>query len=388
MRLYRRAWFNLMNKQAPEFYIGLIVWLLEIPVSYSMWFAGSEMDIKPAVSSFNMTLVAFLYVLFIAGYLTSYGIFQRRLTHNMKVLGLVLSSVATLCLSMFFFFGMVALLSTMIIIQLAGFVEQKWALLVAVLGPVFFVFIDLWLGKESEYTVIIIYGVFNLLALLTSYRFIAENKAKKESEQLVRELRATQILLSATTKRDERLRIARDLHDLLGHQLTALSLQLEVASHVDEQAVQKHVQQAKAICGLLLSDVRETVSEIRQEKDLELREVLTALIQGLPGIEVDLLIEDESQAGVRQVEVIFRCVQEALTNITKHANASHCKIKLSNIGQYIELSVADDGGDNNEIKPGNGLTGMAERVAQIDGQLDYQNTSAGFVLNVKLPIYS
>jgi signal transduction histidine kinase len=388
MRLYRRTWFNLVNKRAPEFYIGLFIWLLEIAISYSMWFAGDDLDIRQVVSSFNIALVAFLYGLYIVGYLTSYGIFQRRLTRKMKVLGLVLSSVATLGLSMFFFFGMVALLSTMIIIQLAGFIEKNRALLVAVLVPVLCVLIDIWLGKAFEYTIIIIYGTFNLLALFTSYRFIAENKAKQESEQLVRELRATQILLSATTKRDERLRIARDLHDLLGHQLTALSLQLEVASHVETAAIQKHVLQAKAICGLLLSDVRETVSEIRQKKDLELREALTALIQGLPEIEIDLIIEDEPQAGARQVEVIFRCVQEALTNIAKHANASHCKIKLSNIGQYIELSVEDDGCDNSEIKPGNGLTGMAERVAEIDGRLDYQNTTDGFVLCVKLPNYS
>jgi signal transduction histidine kinase len=87
----------------------------------------------------------------------------------------------------------------------------------------------------------------------------------------------------------------------------------------------------------------------------------------------------------RQGEVIFRCVQEALTNTTKHANASHCKIRLSDDGRHLVLSVEDDGNDDTEIKPGNGLAGMAERVAKIDGQLNYQNTPEGFVLTVKLP---
>ena len=379
-----------MKKQNTEFYIGLFVWLLELPISYSMWFAGVEFDSYPSISLFNILLSVALYLLFLIGYLTSYGIFQPQLKRKTIILGLILSSVATLGLSMFFFFGMVALLATMTIIQLTPFIEQKRALLFAVLVPTLCVSIDVWLGKPFEFTTIVIYSTFNVLVLLTSYRLVDESKAKNKSEKLVRELKATQILLSAATKRDERLRIARDLHDVVGHQLTALSLQLEVASHVKEVEKQKHVQQAKAISSLLLSDVRETVSEIRQKKDLELREALMALTQNIPGLTVDLHMElDESLADARQVEVIFRCVQEALTNTAKHSRASFCSIKLSNDDQHLILSIKDNGGgsDNEtpDIKPGNGLTGMIERVEKIDGQLDYQNTSEGFEISVKLP---
>jgi signal transduction histidine kinase len=375
-----------MKKQGTEFYIGLFIWLLEIPISYSMWYAGSEIDIKPLVSSSNVTFSALLYLIFLAGFLTSHGVFQHQLTRGVKLFGIALSSLTAIGLSMFFFFGMVGLLVMTVIIQVIVFVEQKWALLIGILVPVLCTLLDVWLGKTFEYTEMIVYSTFNVLALLISYRLIAERKAKIESEQLVRELKATQVLLSATTKRDERIRIARDLHDVLGHQLTALSLQLEVASHVKEDEKQRHIQQAKAISGLLLSDVRETVSEIRLKKDLELRESLTALTEGLPGLKVDLIMDlDDSLVDARQGEVIFRCVQEALTNTTKHANASHCKIRLSDDGRHLVLSVEDDGNDDTEIKPGNGLAGMAERVAKIDGQLNYQNTPEGFVLTVKLP---
>ena len=381
---------DFMKKQSIEFYIGIFIWLLEIPISYSMWFAGVEIESYVPITLFNIVLAAALYLLFLVGYLTSYGIFQHQLKRKTIILGIILSSVATLGLSMFFFFGMVALLATMTIIQLTPFVKQKHALLIAVLVPTLCVLIDVWHGKPLEFTAIIIYSTFNLLALLTSYRFVAESQAKNESEKLVRELKATQILLSASTKRDERLRIARDLHDVVGHQLTALSLQLEVASHVKEVEKQKHVQQAKAISTLLLSDVRETVSEIRQKKDLELREALMVLSQNIPGLTVDLHMElDESLADARQVEVIFRCVQEALTNTAKHSRASFCRIKLSSDDQYLSLSIKDNGGgpDNEtpDIKPGNGLTGMIERVERIDGQLDYQNISEGFEISVKLP---
>jgi signal transduction histidine kinase len=203
----------------------------------------------------------------------------------------------------------------------------------------------------------------------------------------VRELKATQILLSATTKRDERLRIGRDLHDSLGHQLTALSLQLEVASHVREEEKTRHLQQARAISNTLLTDVRATVSEFRDKKDFELGKALETLTQGLPELHVELDIGlDETLIDARQVEVIFRCVQEALTNVVKHSNASTCDINLSTEEQSIVLSVKDNGQNSAQIHPGNGLTGMMERVVKIGGKLDYQALENSFNLNARFPI--
>ena len=174
----------------------------------------------------------------------------------------------------------------------------------------------------------------------------------------------------------------------LGHQLTALSLQLEVASHVSEQDKQKHILQAQEIGGSLLSSVRETVSEIRQKRDMDLRLALEALIQGVTGITVILNMDlDESMADARQMEVIFRCVQEALTNTVRHAAASECEIELSSSEEFICLSVKDNGGGASDIKAGNGLKGMAERVASIDGELDFNNSADGFMLDVRLPKY-
>jgi signal transduction histidine kinase len=254
--------------------------------------------------------------------------------------------------------------------------------------PVLFIAFDTLLGKDFAFTEMVVWSTVNLLAILASYGLVAEQKAKLEAEQLVRELKATQILLSATTKRDERLRIARDLHDTLGHQLTALSLQLEVASHVSEADKQEHIHQAHEISGSLLSSVRETVSEIRQRRDMDLRDALTALIQGVTGITVKLNMDlAESMTDARQMEVIFRCVQEALTNTVKHAAASQCDIELSSSEESIHLSVKDNGSGANGAQPGNGLKGMAERVASIDGELDFNNSADGFMLNVKLPKY-
>jgi len=90
-------------------------------------------------------------------------------------------------------------------------------------------------------------------------------------------------------------------------------------------------------------------------------------------------------ADARQMEVIFRCVQEALTNTVKHAAASQCEIELSSSDEYIRPSVKDNGGNDSDAQAGNGLNGMSERVASIDGELDFNNSADGFMLNVKLP---
>ncbi len=193
--------------------------------------------------------------------------------------------------------------------------------------------------------------------------------------------------MSATTKRDERLRISRDLHDTLGHKLTALKLQLEVASHVKDEARDQHLQQAMEISNTLLSDVRATVTEFRNKKDFDLGKALETLTQGLTELRVKLFIDlDEALIDARQVEVIFRCVQEALTNIVKHSNASACEISLSIEAQSIVLSVQDNGQNSEQVHPGNGLTGMMERVVKIDGELDYQALENGFNLTARFPI--
>jgi signal transduction histidine kinase len=376
-----------MKTHKAEFYLGLFIWLLDLLVAYGMWFsADPDAGITHAFSIANIVYTASLYLLFLIGYILSYGFLIKQSTRLIRVSGLILSSFAVLGLAMFFFFGMVALLATLIIIQLVKYIDEKPAFITAVMVPFVGVFIDTLMGRGFEYPVIIIYGTFNILALFANFRLIAERNAKSESEHLVRELKATQLLLTATTKRDERLRIGRDLHDSLGHQLTALKLQLEVACHVNEREKTHHLQQAKAISNNLLHDVRATVSEFRNNEEFELGEALAKLTLGLPTVTVDLDIRlDETLIGARQIEIIFRCVQEAMTNIIKHSNATQCDIHLWTDNQFIILSIKDNGQNISQIQPGNGLTGMTERVVEINGNLDFYALEEGFNLLIKLP---
>ena len=370
-----------------EFYVGAGVWLLTILIAYVFWLNGDP-NVQLALSPANLAVAGTLFGLYLGGYLVSHGVLGDRPGRSQKTMGILVSAVATTFLSAFvFFFGMMGCMAMMVIVQLATLVSRRWAMAAAVAIPVAFVFADYWLDKDYEPTNIAVYGIVNVLALLTSYRAIAERDAKLESQQLVRELKATQMLLSATSKRDERLRIARNLHDILGHQLTALSLQLEVANHVEGEAKAEHIMNAQNISSSLLSNVRETVSEFREENDLSLREAMSVLAEGIPGLQVAVSLDwDDSLPNERQIEVLFRCAQEALTNIAKHSDATRCDILVSNDEKNLTLDVRDNGRSTNEIKPGNGLRGMLERVQRIDGELGYANGSDGFVLSIKLPL--
>src|SRR6185295_9696641 len=104
---------------------------------------------------------------------------------------------------------------------------------------------------------------------------------------------AAQDLLAQQSRVAERLRIARDLHDAVGHHLTALSLQLEVASHKADGAAAEHVHQAQSIARLLLADVRAAISAERDAAPLDLRPALERMVAATPGPRVELEITGE-----------------------------------------------------------------------------------------------
>jgi len=375
-----------MANQKAEFYIGLFILIVELLISYSMWFAASQPDIKVPVSASAIVFSASLFVIYFVGYLISHDFLAGLRIKNKIIFGVVLSTIATLGLSLFFFFGMVGLMSTMIVIQLASIYGRTLTITLAILFPAFCVLLDILLGKTFDYTAMVIYGTFNTLALVASYKIISEQKEKKKSQQLNRELTATQILLGAASKRDERLRIARDLHDSMGHQLTALSLQLEVANHVKDAEKQNYIKHAREISSMILSDLRGIVSEFRETKNSELHQALVKLTEDIPNLETNLIFElDSSKINSSQAETIFRCVQEAVTNCIKHGNASQLKIKLYNDDSYVNLTLSDNGNSCGDVKLGNGLAGMNERVRNINGTVDFSNNAEGFCLFVRFP---
>jgi len=132
------------------------------------------------------------------------------------------------------------------------------------------------------------FSLFQVFAFSASQRAIGERKLREETAALNRELLATRELLSQSAAQDERVRIARNLHDILGHHMTALILNLEVADHKTVGDANDKVQQSLSIAKLLLGDIRTPVSELRQDDNIDLEQSITKLTRGIPNIKFKL----------------------------------------------------------------------------------------------------
>ena len=230
-----------------------------------------------------------------------------------------------------------------------------------------------------------LYSLLNMFAISMTQLFTSERLQKEQLAELNRDLMATRDLLSQSSAQSERLRISRDLHDILGHHMTALILNLEVATHRVDGEPKEKVEQSLALAKLLLSDLRSTVSELRDEGGINLEESINALVSDIPNFDIDVDFSKASKIDdVEYAETFLRCTQEAVTNVIRHSDANHCRIEMQSDESNFTLSVSDNGKAVDNIEPGNGLKGMAERVNALGGELNWQRNDDGFQLTVSL----
>ena len=240
------------------------------------------------------------------------------------------------------------------------------------------------LGTMLLLAVLIPAGFFFVLTI--SYTAISLQRERRQALDLNRELKAAQLQLTQSSRTDERLRIARDIHDLLGHQMTALILNLEVATHKTTGYGLTQVERALALAKMLLGDLRNAVSDMRENPAMDFDLALAELITDVPGLTVKLDSEEGlSLNDPATAEVVLRCIQEALTNTLRHAGATSCHIRLYRQDAELVLEITDDGASPPRITPGNGLTGMQERINALAGSLSWHGGS-GFHLQVRLPL--
>jgi signal transduction histidine kinase len=224
-------------------------------------------------------------------------------------------------------------------------------------------------------------------AFTSSLVVLRQNAARDELRRVNSELRATQALLEENTRVAERVRIARELHDLVGHHLTALTLNLEVVTHLVDGKVLEHVQQAHSLARLLLADVREVVSDMRQDDTVNLADALHKLTEGVPQPRIHLDLPAQAvMTEPQRAQILLRCVQEMITNSVRHARADNLWIRLSVTGDGLAMSARDDGVGTDKVALGNGLAGMTERLKHLGGKLEIESQpGAGFALHAWLP---
>ena len=239
----------------------------------------------------------------------------------------------------------------------------------------------------------LLYCGLSMLTFVASLVTYYQMEAREEQRQLNAELRATRALLAENVRINERMRIARELHDVIGHQLAALSLNLEVSIHQDLGNGRAFVQTAYGLAKGLLKDVRETVSQIRQVEPIDLSTAVQALINQVPGLNVQFHMT--AQVNIHDPEyahTLLRCIQEILTNTIRHAQARNLWLSITTDDELLILDAHDDGRGASNLVPGNGLVGMRERLQTFGGTLEISTESEkGFTvqacINQKLSKY-
>ena len=241
---------------------------------------------------------------------------------------------------------------------------------------------------NGAWRLILAYGGFQMFATLTAWYSRRADETAAQLRETNAHLMATRSLLEESARDHERLRLARELHDVAGHKLTALKLNLTA---LQRDAGAPSVDTAAQLATELLADIRGVVAQMRQHDGLDIRAALTQLIAPLPAPpRIHLVIhEDARLASVSQAEALLRVVQEALTNVVRHAGARNVWVELVREAGSIHLRVRDDGKAELPLKEGFGLAGMRERLAQLSGQLDISRAAqGGLALDIQLPLNS
>lgn len=243
-----------------------------------------------------------------------------------------------------------------------------------------------------------------LLVLIYANHLI---RSSQERGRLINKLQAAQQELEAAHQRDaelavlrERERLARDLHDSLGHALVAISVQLEAIQRlypVDAQAASDQIDQLKALTRGSMEELRRSLAGLRApglgDRSLSqaIAEVCTAY-QVRTAQELTIQIDPcaDSLSPVL-AETCWRVVEETLTNIERHAQARHVQVRLFCQKHQLQLIVQDDGiglPPDAENQPDHfGLRGMRERVAGLGGTLALENQD-GLLVRVVIPLYT
>ena len=229
--------------------------------------------------------------------------------------------------------------------------------------------------------------VFCLFSFGVASLAMLEQRARIKLTASHAELQATQALLADTVRTAERLRIARDLHDSIGHHLTALNLHLDLA---DRQlaGANPSVHTARELSRSLLSEVRVVVSSERGDQYIDLKQSLQTLCDGIPAPAIRLQVDDGVRiASALTAHTLFRCIQEAISNAVRHAAANLLTIHVSQRGASVGATIRDDGRGTQGRAEGNGLAGMRERLLALGGAMSAGDLpQGGFQVELSLPL--
>lgn len=208
-----------------------------------------------------------------------------------------------------------------------------------------------------------------------------------ERMELKNQLNEANEQIKTLIKQEERVRIARDLHDTLGHTLSLITLQSQVIQRIasDPEKVKTEAKEIEKTSRSALQQVRELVSDMRvstvEEEIAQMEQILAAA-----NIEFQYnAMDTAAELSPLQQNIAGMCLREASTNIVKHSKATNCSVTLQQDSYGFIMSIHDNGIGITNRPWGNGLKGMSERLSLIEGEMKV-NSAVGTVIEITIPI--
>ena len=239
-----------------------------------------------------------------------------------------------------------------------------------------------------------LFSAVTLVVLLIARRVIGDRERRAQIAERERDVAAREAVV------EERARIARELHDLVAHNVSMMVVQAGAERRVlgaDGGATGEVLHTIEGIGRGALTEMRRLVGMLRSDRDEPLAPQpglanvaqLVAQVRAA-GLPVELAIEGEPRALPEGIELsAYRIVQEALTNALKHAGQARARVRIHYGADSLELEITDDGAGAGAgtTGSGHGLVGMRERVALYGGRLDAsRGAEGGFAVRALLPI--
>lgn len=245
----------------------------------------------------------------------------------------------------------------------------------------------------------------------------AEGERRRWFQAMLAEKESGERLQIEQLRYAERLHMARELHDVMGHHLTALNLHLQLSEALlkrhDEPGAAQAVEKAKLGAAGLLAEVRAAVSRERESQRINLEAALRTLAEGIASTQIELALDPVAQdLTPRCAHALLRCVQEAVTNAVRHAGATRVRVTLEAVepptsadaapglasgsadragasvpatGPQVRVRVDDNGRGTRKLREGNGLKGMQERMAELGGTMQVLRHHPGFLIELNCP---
>jgi len=235
----------------------------------------------------------------------------------------------------------------------------------------------------------LVYAAFSAIMLAGSWAAMEQTSAREAQARLSNELLATRNLLEQSTLISERTRISRDVHDLLGHHLTALILNLDVASRLADGKAREHLGQSHALAKLLLADVRDVVSRLREHGPIDLCEATRQmLLERHPNLA--LVIGSTVAAsldGDGSVRVLW-CLNEVVSVAVARLHVTDMRIALLSEGDSVDILVSSDSGTVASLLSGGHMQAVQNLIHEHGGAIREDATSGagGLLLKLKRPV--